>query len=63
MCNEDEVGQHFDTCVEKSGLMIIQEYIAQTDIQYKCEVFIDGNGEVKSAVVCDKTHWYPIDGG
>lgn len=61
--NENELRQHFDSCVEKFGPMLVQEYIPQTDIQYKCEVFIDGNGEVKSAVVFDKTRWYPIDGG
>ena len=26
-------------------------------------MFIDRDGEVKSAVVFDKTRWYPIDGG
>ena len=61
--NEEDLRKNFDTCVEQFGDMLVQEYIPQTDIQYKCEVFIDGDGEVKSAVVFDKTRWYPIDGG
>lgn len=61
--NEEELRRLFDDCVEKFGGMVVQEYIPQTDIQYKCEVFIDGNGDVKSAHVFDKTRWYPIDGG
>lgn len=61
--NETDLRKHFDECVKKFGGMVVQEYIPQTDIQYKCEVFIDRNGEVKSAHVLDKTRWYPIDGG
>lgn len=61
--NEQDLRLHFDECVQKFGGMVIQEFIPQTDIQYKCEVFIDAHGEVKSAHVLDKTRWYPIDGG
>ena len=61
--NEEQLRALFDDCVEKFGGMVVQEYIPQTDIQYKCEVFIDANGDVKSAHVFDKTRWYPIDGG
>ena len=61
--NEEELRKHYDECVKKFGGMVVQEYIPQTDIQYKCEVFIDRNGDVKSAHVFDKTRWYPIDGG
>lgn len=61
--NEEDLRKAFDSSKEAHGDMLVQEYIPQTDIQYKCEVFIDGDGEVKSAVVFDKTRWYPIDGG
>lgn len=61
--NEEELRKHFEVSVEKFGPMLVQEYIPQTDIQYKCEVFIGEDGEVKSAHVFDKTRWYPIDGG
>ena len=61
--DKSDLRKHFEACVEKFGGMVVQEYIPQTGTQYKCEVFIDGNGEVKSAHVFDKTRWYPIDGG
>ncbi len=61
--NEEDLRKNFDECLKKFGGLVVQEYIPQTDVQYKCEVFIDGNGQVKSAHVMDKTRWYPIDGG
>lgn len=61
--NEEELRSVFDKAAEKHGKMLIQEYIPQTDIQYKAELFLDMDGNVKSAVVFDKTRWYPIDGG
>ena len=61
--NEEELRDIFEKTKSICGPMVVQEYIPQTDVQYKCEVFIDGNGDVKSAVVFDKTRWYPIDGG
>ncbi len=42
---------------------VVQDYVPQTGKQYKCEVYVDRNGKVKSAVVFDKTRWFPIDGG
>lgn len=61
--NEEQLRQVFDNSVSEHGEMLVQEYIPQTDIQYKAEVFIDQNNEVKSAVVFNKTRWYPVDGG
>ncbi len=49
--------------IEKYGPSLLQEYIPQTDLQYKAELFIDRNGEIKSACVFAKLRWYPIDGG
>ena len=48
---------------EKYGASLIQEFIPQTDLQYKAEIYIDRNGEMKSACVFSKVRWYPIDGG
>ena len=53
----------FDKTVQRFGPVVVQEYIPQTGKQYKCEVFLDANGQPKSAVVFDKTRWYPVDGG
>ncbi len=61
--NEEELRKVFDKSASAYGDMLVQEYIPQTDTQYKCEVLIDRDGVVKSAVVFDKTRWYPIDGG
>lgn len=47
----------------KYGPCLIQEYIPQTDLQYKAELFVDSTGDIKSAVVFAKVRWYPIDGG
>lgn len=48
---------------EKYGAPLLQEYIPQTDLQYKAELYIDLHGEVKSACVFSKIRWYPVDGG
>ncbi|MPM53821.1 Ribosomal protein S6--L-glutamate ligase [bioreactor metagenome] len=61
--NEQQLRKVFDNATKRHGKMLVQEYIPQTGIQYKAEVFIDRDGNVKSACVFDKTRWYPIDGG
>jgi len=45
------------------GEYVVQDYVPQTGKQYKCEVYVDRKGDVKSAVAFDKTRWFPIDGG
>lgn len=47
----------------KYGPPLVQEYIPQTDLQYKAELFVDKHGDVQSACVFSKVRWYPIDGG
>ena len=49
--------------LEKYGPSLIQEYIPQTDLQYKAEIFIDEHGYMKSCCIFSKVRWYPIDGG
>ena len=61
--DEKQLREVFPKALEQFGGMVVQEYIPQTGTQYKCEVFLDGDGNPKSAVVFDKTRWYPIDGG
>lgn len=61
--NEKALKKVFCNATEQYGKMLVQDYIPQTDIQYKAELFIDKNNNVKSACVFDKTRWYPIDGG
>lgn len=43
--------------------LIIQEYIPQTEIQYDAIMFIDNENNIKSALVCSKNRWFPINGG
>ncbi len=61
--DEAQLREVFDAAVKRFGPMVVQDYIPQTGTQYKCEVFLDADGAPKSAVVFDKTRWYPIDGG
>lgn len=61
--SEAELRRVFDEAVQRHGPMVVQEYVPQTGVQYKCEVFLDESGAAKSAVVFDKTRWYPVDGG
>lgn len=61
--DEAQLRAVFDSAVKRFGPMVVQDYIPQTGTQYKCEVFLDADGNAKSAMVFDKTRWYPIDGG
>lgn len=61
-CKED-VGDYFQKAEQKYGPMLIQEYIPQSDIQYKCEMYVDRIGKLKAACVFAKNRWYPVDGG
>ena len=61
--DEAQLRAVFDDAVARFGSMVVQDYIPQTGTQYKCEVFLDADGEPKSACVFDKTRWYPVDGG
>lgn len=42
---------------------VIQEYIPQTDLQYECAMFVDGNNNIKTSVVFSKNRWFPVSGG
>ena len=61
--DEKQLRDVFDGAVSRFGPMVVQDYVPQTGIQYQCEVFLDADGEVKSAFVMDKVRWYPVDGG
>lgn len=61
--NSEELEHIVAATKEKYGAPLIQEYIPQTDLQYKAEIFIDKNGEMKSCCIFSKVRWYPVDGG
>jgi D-aspartate ligase len=60
---EEELDQALKRLTAKFGPVLVQEYIPQTDLQYKAELFLDDAGALKGAVVFSKIRWHPIDGG
>ena len=61
--NPEELEHIVSATKKKYGAPLIQEYIPQTDLQYKAELFVDKNGEIKSCCIFSKVRWYPINGG
>lgn len=61
--SREDVLYYLSKAENKFGPCLIQEYIPQTDYQYKCEMFVGRDGEVKSSCVFAKERWYPINGG
>lgn len=61
--NPEELGHIVEATREKYGAPLIQEYIPQSDLQYKAELFVDRDGKIKSCCIFSKVRWYPIDGG
>ncbi len=61
--SREELETVYDASVREFGPMLVEEYIPQTGTQYKCDVYIDRSGEVKSAFVYEKPRWYPVSGG
>lgn len=61
--NEIDAKEYLGKAEIKYGPCLIQEFIPQNDLQYKCEVYIDRTGEMKGACVFAKDRWYPINGG
>ena len=61
--DEASLREAFAHTVSRCGPVLAQEFIPQTGRQYQCQVFLDDAGDVKSAVLFDKTRWYPVTGG
>jgi len=61
--NDSDIEEILTKTFEKYGPYLIQEYIPQTDLQYKAELYVDNDGNLKSACVFAKIRWYPINGG
>ena len=61
--DEAELRKRFEKTMKRCGPMLAQEYIPQDGGQLQCQVFMDERGEAASAVLFDKTRWYPIAGG
>lgn len=61
--DEEDLQDYYQKAESKYGPCLIQEYIPQDGLQYKAELYIDRNGEMKAACVFAKVRWYPIEGG
>lgn len=61
--NYEELKQCYALAVESCGPCIVQEYIPQDGMQYKVELFIDHDRQVKIIGVYDKPRYYPPEGG
>lgn len=61
--DETELLDYLHKAEKKYGPCLIQEYIPQDGLQYKAELYIDRNGDLKAACVFSKVRWYPINGG
>lgn len=60
---KEDLLDYYYKAEKKYGPCLIQEYIPQTALQYKAELYIDSNGLMKAACVFAKIRWYPINGG
>jgi predicted ATP-grasp superfamily ATP-dependent carboligase len=49
--------------VARYGPCTVQEFIPQTDLQYKAQFFLDRQGEAKAWVVYSKIRHFPLEGG
>jgi len=61
--NADALAMVYTRITEQYGPAIIQEFIPQSDIQYKAQLFLDREGTLRAAVVFNKLRYFPIDGG
>jgi D-aspartate ligase len=58
-----ELKELYPLVVARYGASTIQEFIPQTDLQYKAQYFLDRDGEVKAWVVYSKIRHFPLEGG
>jgi len=63
VCNSSELIGLYPKVVARYGPCSIQEFIDQTDLQYKAQIFIDRDKKVKGCVVYSKIRHYPLGGG
>jgi len=59
----EELQQVYPKHLEEFGPSTLQQFIEQTDYQYKCQIYRDKNGVVKATTVQKKYRYFPITGG
>jgi D-aspartate ligase len=61
--NPTDLMRLYPLVVQQYGPCTVQEFIPQTDLQYKAQFFLDQKGIVKTCVVYNKMRYFPLDGG
>ena len=61
--NAADLQRLYPLVVKQYGPCTIQEFIPQTDLQYKAQFFLDQKGIVKACVVYNKMRYFPLEGG
>lgn len=61
--NSLEMMKLYPKVVQHYGECSIQEFIPQSDLQYKAQYFLDIHSKVKACVVYNKIRFFPLDGG
>ncbi len=61
--NLEELMRMYPVIGRDFGACSIQEYIPQTDFQYKAQIFLDQEQNVKCGVLCKKIRYFPPSGG
>lgn len=61
--NARELQELYPMVLARYGPSSIQEFIPQTDLQYKAEFMLDRHGNVKACVVYSKIRHFPLEGG
>ncbi|WP_195461317.1 ATP-grasp domain-containing protein [uncultured Alistipes sp.] len=61
--NREDFVKHYDEIVSRFGESTIQEFIPQTGIQLKVQIYRGENGEIVASSCYEKCRYYPVDGG
>ena len=61
--NKDDLETTYRTVKAEYGECHIQEYIPKGGLQYKADLFLDANQELKAGIVYSKLRYFPIHGG
>jgi len=61
--NRTELCNTYDEIKKTYGECHIQEYIPKGGLQYKADLFLDTNQELKAGIVYSKLRYFPVNGG
>lgn len=61
--NKSEFEQYYEAIVSQFGESTLQEFIPQTGMQLKVQIYRSAKGEIVASSCYEKCRYYPIDGG